>query len=217
MSRTINERLFYFIQRLFFEDIGPKFHVGTFKNLMDILFVIFEKLCRNFDVISEFYLDIYKEIVEKEIKLAKISSKDDVLVIGCGSLPATSVLISMKTNSYVIAIDNDLKATEDAIFYVKEHNLEGRIKIECADGLLCPVRKFDVILVMYGVKRQKEIFENLAKNMKDNARIIFRTAIDSKGRLTGEKIELSDYFMVKGCVRSTSLGLVDSFLLFKKI
>ncbi len=216
MSRNINGRFFSFIQHIFFEEFGPKFRVGTLKNLMDILFVIFEKLCRAFDFMSEYYLDIYHEIVEKEIKLAKISSKDKVLVIGCGSLPATSVLITTKADVDVISIDIDPKAVRGAISYVKKHCLESRIKIECADGLFYSVKKFDIIFVLYGVKRQKEIFEYLAKNMKDDARIIFRTAIDANGQLTGEKIDLSNYFMVKNCIRSISLGVVDSFLLFKK-
>jgi 2-polyprenyl-3-methyl-5-hydroxy-6-metoxy-1,4-benzoquinol methylase len=216
MSRNINERLFSFMRRLFFEDIGPKFRVGTLKNLMDILFVIFEKLCHNFDFISRYYLDIYQEIVGKEIKLAKISSKDNILVIGCGSLPTTSVLIAMKADVDIVAIDNDSKAVKEAINYTNKHHFENRIKVEHADGLFYSIEKFDVIFVLYGVKRQKELFRHLAKNMKNTARIIFRTAIDTNGQLTGEKIVLSNYFIVKDCIRSKSLGLVDSFLLFKK-
>jgi len=216
MSKKTYGKLLSFIQHMFLQEIGPKFRPGTLKNVWDALFVIFEKLAHNFDFISIGYLNMYTEIVEKETKMANISSEDSILVMGCGSLPTTSVLISMKTGASIVAIDNDPKAVKEAIIHTKNYRFENKIKIKHADGLFYPVEKFDVIFVLYGVKKQKEIFKFLYDTMKDNARIIYRTATDIDGELTGEKIDLSNYFNVKNCIRSKSLGLVDSYLLMKK-
>jgi len=141
MSKRVIERFFSFAKRMFFDEISTKFHPGSAKKFMDL----------------SNYLKMYQELVDKETEMANISSKDLILVIGCGSLPITAVLISMKTKAHVIAIDRDHKAVKDAIKYIKRLHLEGYIEIEHADGLFYPLNKFDAIFLLYGVTRQEEL------------------------------------------------------------
>jgi len=186
MVKSRVERIFSFARRIFFEEVSPKFRVDPFKGFMDYAYVVFEKFACSFRFISKYYLQLYDELVEKEIEMANITSKDNVLVIGCGSLPATSVLSAMKSRAKTVAIDCDANAVENACTFVKSIGLEGDIEIKHADGLSYPVKDYDVIYALYGVKQQKEMLEYLAKNVNGNARIVFRTTEDSFKNLVGK-------------------------------
>ena len=84
MSNTTTEKIFHSTQQIIFEKIGDKLRPGSLKNLLAFLFVIFEKIASNFEIISRNYIEIYHDVVKEEIKLANIFPNDKVLVIGCG-------------------------------------------------------------------------------------------------------------------------------------
>lgn len=216
MLRRITEGFFSLFIYIFYRQIGTKFRTDALKFFWDIFFVVLEKIGLKFDVISSNYLKLYEDIVEKEICMAKISSKDRILVIGCGSLPATTALIAMKTKAEIATIDIDSRAVHEASYFFKNLNLERQITVEHADGLKYPINKFDVIFVLYGVQQQKEILNYLAENMQDTTKIIFRTVCDTQGRLSNDSIDVSRLFLVKDHVSSEYLGSVDSLLLLKK-
>jgi precorrin-6B methylase 2 len=216
MVKRISEKFFSFTQHIIFRQIGTKLEVSSLKKLMDSLFIFFEKIGHKFDIISFNYLKMYGELVEKEIKMADISPEDHILVIGCGSLPATSIVLAMKTKAIIVSIDKDHRAIKEASQYIKNHNLENRISLECADGLNYPVKKFDLIFVLYGVKQQKDILKYLANNIGNETRVIIRLTSDICNKILGENTELSRFFGIKDSKRSKSLGSIDSFLLLKK-
>ncbi len=216
MLRRITEGFFSLFIYIFYRQIGTKFRTDALKFFWDIFFVVLEKIGLKFDVISSNYIKLYDDIVEKEICMAKISSKDRILVIGCGSLPATTALIAMKTKAEITTIDIDSRAVHEASYFFKNLNLERQITVEHADGLKYSINKFDVIFVLYGVQQQKEILNYLAENMQDTTKIIFRTVCDTQGRLSNDSIDVSRLFLVKDHVSSEYLGSVDSLLLLKK-
>ena len=57
-------------------------------------------------------------MTNKEINLANVTKDDRILHIGCGSIPATSVLLAKKTGSEVTGIDNDFSSVKQAQSYV---------------------------------------------------------------------------------------------------
>lgn len=205
--------LLLFIPHFMFKMIGPKLHPGSFKHVMDVCFIVFEKMAENFDVVASLYLEMYEEIVEKEIALAAISDSDRVLVIGCGSLPVTPLLLSMKTKAQVHAIDCDEKAVTDGLKFLTRKNLKDAITLEYADGSGFPAGNFDVIVVLYGVRGQELVFDTLSKTMKPSVRIVYRTVLKNDGK---PLINISSFFTMKDSVRSYSLGVLDSLLLVKK-
>jgi len=216
MVKRITEGFFSLFITICYKQIGTKFRTDVFKFFWDIFFVVLEKIGLKFDVISSNYMKLYDDIVEKEVGMAKISSKDRILVIGCGSLPATTALIAMKTKAEITTIDTDLKAVHEASYFFKNFNLEHQITVEHADGLRYPINKFNVIFVLYGVQHQKEILTYLAENMQDKTKIVFRTVCDTQGRLSNKSIDVSRLFLVKDHVSSEYLGSVDSLFLLKK-
>jgi protein-L-isoaspartate O-methyltransferase len=209
-------KLFNLLRKTFFEKISPKFRPGTLKTIWDLIFVIFEKTAYHFKDISSIYIDIYEEMVDNEINIAGISKKDNVLVIGCGSIPATSILLFKKTSANIVSIDRDTNAVKKAEDLLKKEKLENDIKIMNVDGIKYPIKNFSVIFLLFGVKKPEEIFKRIVENAATDTKIIFRTTPDKNGNIDNKKMSLLKYFQIKDSVLSKSWGPVYSLLLFKR-
>ena len=216
MSLNIDKRFFSFSRYIFFEVISVKFRTSSTKRIMDFSYAIFEKIATKFDIISSNYLKMYQELVDKEINMGGISQNDQVIIIGCGSLPITAILVAMKTKAHVTAIDKDNNAVKKAVNYIKNHHLEERIKIEHAVGESYPLNRFDVVYLSYGMKNKENIFKIIIKNTKKDSRIIFRTVISNQLEHNKHTTELSKWFLVKDNIKSDTLPPAGSYLLIKK-
>lgn len=216
MLKSVSNKLFAYAIIVFFQKFPHKFRVTSLKNLIDFAYIIFEKFAYSFDIIADYYIEFYNEIVEKEIKMAKITSNDLVLVIGCGSIPATSVLISKKTNARTVSIDYDSKAIKKADLFSNKIKLERVMSFKHANGLNYQINNYDVIFILYGVKQQREVLENISKNMNFNARVIYRTTHDIIDEKVGGIDFLSKFFIIIEYFNSDKIILSKSYLLKKK-
>lgn len=216
MVNKISDKLFIFFQNVFFEELGSKFRPGTFRNLMNYLYVIFEKSAYQFDFLSEYYLSFYKTLVENEIELAKITSKDQVLIIGSGSIPATSIIIAKQTNAIITSIDIDQQAIKNASLLINKLKLEKNLILESADGHSYPIKKFDVVFVLYGIKNHEDMLKSIGDQMKDNARVIFRSVIEDNDKKILGIDDNNKIFDIKKTVVSKEIYPTISCLLLKK-
>ena len=119
MTKNIIEKFLSYARFIFYEILSPNFNTASLKSFIDYAYIILEKIAYSFDILSSNYLQLYDELVEKEIKMAQISNKSNILIIGCGSLPATTILISIKTKANIISIDYDKKAIQKANNFIK--------------------------------------------------------------------------------------------------
>jgi precorrin-6B methylase 2 len=207
MSDRITKKILKFSRKIFFEDISPKFRKDLLKGIMDYSYILFEKIAIKFNIISLSYLNLYSDIVDKEIKMAEINLNDKILVIGCGAIPSTSILISKKTNAKIIAIDKDFNAIDKAKTFLSNIDYN-EIELEYANGLNYDVNKFNVIFILYGVKNLNEVLIYLYKKIKNDTKIIVR--------LNEEKNKNIFYkFHILKKVKSKYLGQVYSYLLKK--
>lgn len=208
MNTNIVNKLLSYSRKIFYEKISPKYKKNQLKLVMDFLYVIFEKFAIKFNIISLNYLDLYAELVQKEIKMAKITSNDSILVIGCGTLPSTSLLIYEKTNAKVVAIDKDKNAIRGAKSFLSNIKINDKIILKNADGLNYPLNDFDIIFILYGVKKLEKIIDYLYKKANENAKIIIRAndQIDEK---------IFNKFKIINKVESKYLGEVNSYLIMK--
>ena len=62
MSLNIDKRFFSFSRYIFFEVMSVKFRTSSTKKVMELSYVIFEKIETKFDIISSNYLIMYKEL-----------------------------------------------------------------------------------------------------------------------------------------------------------
>jgi hypothetical protein len=210
-SRT--ERFLLFFQKLLFVIIGNKLRPGSLKNLVDIIFIISEKIGYNFDIISSNYIYLYSNVVNKEINLANISSRDRILVIGAGSIPSTSIILANNTKAQINSIDIDKKAVIKALLFIEKIGLQNRIHIEYSNGINYPIKNYNIIFILYGVKQKLELLQYLSNNIDDNMRIIYRETNINQNE---NNIKLSKLFKIENVVKTNSFGHMNSYLLLKK-
>lgn len=216
MKTNISSRCFSMAHHLFFKEISPKFNEKALKHLMDKLYIFFEKVFFRFEILSTLYLKLYDEITNNEIKIANIQSKDRVLVIGSGSIPATAELIVEKTGAEVVGIDRDQHAVRRGKEYVKQHSLDERLHIRYANGSDFDVSLFDVIFISYGIHDENQLFSLMEKKMNPSARVIYRQPYDPSFTDASLPSSILRTFKVKDQVSSPSLGSILSLVLVKK-
>lgn len=209
MSNRIINKILEYSRWIFYEEISPKFNKELLKKPMDFLYILFEKIAIKFNFISLNYVKLYSDLVNREIQMTEINSKDIILVIGCGTIPSTSILISEKTKAEVVGIDKDKNAIKNAKIFLSNIKYD-KIILKHADGSKYPINKFSVIMILYGVKNIDEIFNHLYKEVKPETKIIIRL---------NEKINkkyFKNFHIIKK-IESRYLGQVYSYLLKKII
>jgi protein-L-isoaspartate O-methyltransferase len=139
-----------------------------------------------------------KPTVINEIKEAKISPGEKILVIGSGIFPSTPILISEILNNHVIGVDNNIKAVNLAKSYIEKKGLNKKIEIKYGDGTCYPVKEYDLVFVVINVWPLHTVLEHLAKNMKSGSRLICR----------GIKNDISSFYNEKKL--SQAFALVSS-------
>ncbi len=178
--------------------------------------MIVEKITIKFNKLIIGYVEFYNEMVENEIKMANILIDDKVLHVGCGSVPATSILIAKITGAKTIGIDNNICAVEEALYCLSEITDSDNVQIKHAEASQFPVETFDVIVVSQGVEPHVEILKYIAQSMKSDARVIFRTNSSAEGELTQNDVFLKNLFNIAKLVSHEEYGLSVSALLLKK-
>ncbi len=217
MENNKRNRCLSFTSKILFKHIFPKFPTGPFKPLMDFSYIIYEKIAVNFEFLYINYINMYEELVKKEIDISNISSDDSVLVVGCGSIPTTSILLSKHSDARIIvSIDHDAKAVKKAKNLMKSFNFNKNLIFECADLLEYSIKEFDVVFLLYGIKKQKKIMKYVSKNLKNASRVIFRTTYDSLIKFLGGKEFIDRYFDINNSDKSEKFNDTISFLLKKK-
>ena len=139
-----------------------------------LLVSLFEKLAANLRFLNYLYLNIFRNLVENEIKMASINQKDKVAHIGCGAIPYTSQIITEKTGANIVAIDNDISAIRLASKYINKFNLGCKIELRLIDARNFAASNFDIIIISNTVNHQKEILANICSSIKKETRIICR-------------------------------------------
>lgn len=162
-------------------------------------FSFLEFLALNIKSVYNLLMSWRKPVFIKEVKMAKVTSKDKVLLIGGGILPSESMIITQETNADVVTIDNNKSACKHAEAFIKKRGLSDKVKIVYADGVEFPVSNFDVVFIAISVWPIDTVFKNLSKNLRKGARILCKSyKEDIIGFLKNE-------------------GLLDSFKLESKI
>jgi len=205
------------LHNLIFSTIGNHIKPGSFKRTMDIAFVLFEKIAFAFENVSKFYINVYQEMVDNELRLLKEYQLQKILVVGSGSIPATPILISKKSNSHIVCIDIDTHAIKKSVTLIKRMQLDNKITVKSGDGIHFPFEEYDAIFILYGMKSQKKIIDSLSQSLPEHIPVILRVVPQKDNALIDNTpFDLSSLFTVKNKVRSHSLGLLDSYLLERK-
>lgn len=146
------------------------------KSIIKTLVAGFEKLSTANSFLFRLYSAPYCFVLDREIKLAKINSRDIVLNIGCGGMPFTAIYIAQKTGAKVIAIDNDPMAVEMAKNNVIKSRLSDKITVECVDGKDYNKPVFNKAIIALQASPKNEILHSLIRIAPKGSKLLFRQA-----------------------------------------
>jgi|YNPBryantNP2012_1023418.scaffolds.fasta_scaffold14480_1 precorrin-6B methylase 2 len=209
----ITRGLFRLMHRIVFKEIGSRIRTDALKNLTDLIYSLFEKISFQIPILVSIYMSLYDDAIEKEIKIADIKKDDEVLVIGCGALPATPVLIAKRVNANVTCIDHDITVIKKAEDFIRSMDLSDKVTVKHAEASEYPLDGFSVILIVYGVKKPETVMRHVAEHSDKNTRILLRATINNKNEIS---VNIPENLEVKNKIRLDSLGSVDSLLLTKR-
>jgi len=125
-------------------------------------------------LLTSFYSRSYYKVIQNEITLANITSRDRVLNIGCGGIPYTALQIATLTGAKVWAIDRDKESINSALNCISSMKLENRVKALTLNGTDHIFFEFDVAIVALQSEPKKKILENLIKHANPGTRLVFR-------------------------------------------
>jgi len=198
------------------ERIGTKFDNHKLKKYVNLMFIYAEKISVKLSKLLPKYLDFYNKMVDNEINLANISKDDKILHIGCGPIPATSILIAKKTGANVLGIDHNSYSIKQAFACLEQLNFSDKVEVKCAEAGNFAVEQFDLIIISQGIRPCNIILEKIAKSMKPDARVVFRTSSNDDGEISENDMFIKDIFIVSKTVSQKQNGLLLSILLLKK-
>jgi hypothetical protein len=212
-DKTVIQSFFSWFYDLFFKKVGHNMPVGSIKKIMDPFFVITEKIVCHFPVFTSLYLEPYRSMIAQELSMQSLSSKDTVLIIGCGSLPATALALAEQCDAKIDCVDIDIEAVQNAKEVVSSLKNMDNISIHHKNGLDHPMDTYDIIFILYGIKEQIKILEYISSSMNKNAKILFRSSTDLK--LTKPKVyqKMISFFSVEDQVKIDSFGSIETYLL----
>jgi precorrin-6B methylase 2 len=199
----------------FLKNFNESMNMNKLKKLGDYTFYLAEKIILNYKKFIPFYMKFYEEMVIEEIKMANISSDDKILHIGCGSIPATSIIIAKETGANIVAIDIDPYSSQKAKQFIKQNTKLNNIIIKNADGAEYSTAEFDTILISDGVKKLYNILQNISESLRKNTKVIFRITILNNENFKLIDNNLASIFEIKEIKTHKSYGKLSSVLLMK--
>lgn len=126
-------------------------------------------------IFNRLLLSWRKPVFLNEVKMAKVSSKDNVLLIGAGIFPTETIIIAEETGAHVVGVDNSPNAVKLAKKYVEKQGLSDLISIEYADGGDFSVEKFNVVFIAINVFPINGVLKHLAKTLKKGSKVMCKS------------------------------------------
>lgn len=155
----------------------------------------------------------YKDIIQKEVKLAKITNQDQILCIGGGPCPFSAILFHQLTGAKVTAIDNDQNCIQPARQIIHYLGLADSIRILYQDGLSAEIASYTVLHLAAQVAPMARVLEKIKACASPGTRLLVRKP---KDKLQG--LYANDYpqFSNEQATYHKKTRNIESTLLFVK-
>ena len=171
-----------------------------------------EKVFSKSTMLVKLYSAFYKNIVKKEVKLAKINNNDSIIFIGGGSIPCTALQIASMTGANVKIIDVDPVAVERANKIISKLNLSHSVKVQLTSGQNINAHDFSVIHIARQAMPHDEIIENITKKLSRDARILLRSNLSCFEKLNKIHVNNCKCIYIRQ-IKQGLLGLKSTFML----
>jgi len=173
----------------------------------------FEKILEKSLVLTKIYITFFKKMTLKEFSITPIPDNAKVLIIGCGSLPHTMIILGLEKKWKITGIDIDPKAVKEAKSMIKKYKLKGEIEIIQNNGLTVDLAGYDLIVVSYDVQPKDKMLERIIKDMDDKTLILYRTTWESFEKIYGKEKIAKNVNILKTFYRS---DFIKSILMIRR-
>lgn len=135
---------------------------------------LLEAACTRHGWIHGLYHLYYRELIRREIHLARICVRDRILFVGGGSMPCSAIELARQTKAEIHVIDQDAKAVVKAQKHIFQMGLSARIHCFAASGQRVDAALYSVILIAAQAYPQQAILEHILTKAGKHARILVR-------------------------------------------
>ena len=116
----------------------------------------------------------YLGIVEKEVVLANITNKDNILFIGGGICPFSAILLHRKTGAKITVIDNDISCVQKATQLISRMGLGGHVTVLCLDGRNVDLTPYSVVHFALQICPLECVFSYIEKHVTPGTKLLIR-------------------------------------------
>ena len=146
-----------------------------------------EKVFEKSKLLTSIYIAFFTKMTLDEFSRVSIPEDGKVLVIGCGSIPHTVIILAREKQWRITGIDRDSEAIEKARALVERYGLKEKVTIMEGDGLTFGLSGYDLIVVAHGVEPKGKVLERVVEDMDAKAVVLFRTTWDALDVVYGEE------------------------------
>ncbi|HEC81675.1 MAG TPA: methyltransferase domain-containing protein [Thermoplasmatales archaeon] len=137
-----------------------------------------EKLLENSRLLTDFYIRFFRKMTVDEFSRVPLPKDARVLIIGCGSIPHTAIIVAKEKPWKVVGVDRDNEAVQKARSLVERYGLGDRVRVVEGDGLSFDLSGYDLVVVAHGVEPKSRILERIVEEMDGKTTVLFRTTWD---------------------------------------
>lgn len=118
----------------------------------------------------------YRDMIQKEINLAKIKKDDHILCIGGGVCPFSAILFQQSTGAKVTVIDNNKDCTSKASKIIKRLGLENNMQVLHQDGNTPSIHfsNYTIVHIAQQVHPIESVFTNIQSQIKPGTKLLIR-------------------------------------------
>ena len=174
-----------------------------------------ERISSFFPRLIHIYRLYYKNIVEREVELGKLTKKDKVLCIGGGSFPCTALEIAYQTGAKVCVIDCDPSAVNCAKRVIEKLNMSERVSVITSNGEEIDPSKYSVVHMALQVFPKDKVLKNILKRCSYETRVLVRSPKDKLKSLYFKDLDSVDNHCQDKSINQKNCTM-SSTLLFTK-
>lgn len=122
----------------------------------------------------------FKRLIYREKALMETKNIKNVLFIGGGYFPISSLIYWQSFGIKSTCVDHDAETTIVAAHLMEKLGLTNKIDIQCARGESIDISSFDLIVIALLAHPKQEILKNIRENSVSNIPVICRTSEKSR-------------------------------------
>jgi len=116
----------------------------------------------------------YRNAIRKEIKLAKICERDNMLCIGGGICPFSAIMFHQTTGARVTVIDNCENCARQARLVIEQLGLSEKVRVQCCDGADIDVSEYSVVHLAKQVSPAEVVLSKVKKRAVTGTKLLAR-------------------------------------------